>query len=294
MAEKNKYRFKGHESFILREGWLNKGLFEIEKNAKVFSENYGADELGVGPNMAKSIRYWMRVANLTKENVKEGVVLTELGKTIFENDLYLEDIFSLWVIHTNIVQNFKLATSWNVFFNLIDVTTFKRDELFTMMRDDIIMLTGDTKLPERSIKDDCAAIIQMYSDSKDSSPDPEDKKRSPFATLGLLREIDNNLYEKCQPAIDQIDPLVILYMIGDTLQEEKAIPIDNIANAENMPGKVLNLNRVAINDYLDRLQNKGYIIVNRTAGLDVIYPDRNLAGLSVLKDHYKGAGTYET
>lgn len=292
--DKKDYRLKGHESFVIREGWLTKGMKAVHDDSKVFSINSGADALGVGTNMAKSIRYWMRVANLTKENVKEGVVLTELGKTIFENDPYLEDIFSLWVIHTNIVQNFKLATSWNVFFNLIDVTTFKRDELFTMMRDDIIMLTGDTKLPERSIKDDCAAIIQMYSDSKDSSPDPEDKKRSPFATLGLLREIDNNLYEKCQPAIDQIDPLVILYMIGDTLQEEKAIPIDNIANAENMPGKVLNLNRVAINDYLDRLQNKGYIIVNRTAGLDVIYPDRNLAGLSVLKDHYKGAGTYET
>ena len=292
--DKKDYRLKGHESFVIREGWLTKGMKAVHDDSKVFSINSGADALGVGTNMAKSIRYWMRVANLTKENVKEGVVLTELGKTIFENDPYLEDIFSLWVIHTNIVQNFKLATSWNAFFNLIDVTTFKRDELFTMMRDDIIMLTGDTKLPERSIKDDCAAIIQMYSDSKDSSPDPEDKKRSPFATLGLLREIDNNLYEKCQPAIDQIDPLVILYMIGDTLQEEKAIPIDNIANAENMPGKVLNLNRVAINDYLDRLQNKGYIIVNRTAGLDVIYPDRNLAGLSVLKDHYKGAGTYET
>lgn len=292
--DKKDYRLKGHESFVIREGWLTKGMKAVHDDSKVFSINSGADALGVGTNMAKSIRYWMRVANLTKENVKEGVVLTELGKTIFENDLYLEDIFSLWVIHTNIVQNFKLATSWNVFFNLIDVTTFKRDELFTMMRDDIIMLTGDTKLPERSIKDDCAAIIQMYSDSKDSSPDPEDKKRSPFAALGLLREIDNNLYEKCQPAIDQIDPLVILYMIGDTLQEEKAIPIDNIANAENMPGKVLNLNRVAINDYLDRLQNKGYIIVNRTAGLDVIYPDRNLAGVSVLKDHYKGAGTYET
>ena len=65
MTEKNKYRFKGHESFILREGWLNKGLFEIEKDAKVFSENYGADELGVGPNMAKSIRYWLKTMNLT-------------------------------------------------------------------------------------------------------------------------------------------------------------------------------------------------------------------------------------
>ena len=199
--DKKDYRLKGHESFVIREGWLTKGMKAVHDDSKVFSINSGADALGVGTNMAKSIRYWMRVANLTKENVKEGVVLTELGKTIFENDLYLEDIFSLWVIHTNIVQNFKLATSWNVFFNLIDVTTFKRDELFTMMRDDIIMLTGDTKLPERSIKDDCAAIIQMYSDSKDSSPDPEDKKRSPFAALGLLREIDNNVYEKCQPAI---------------------------------------------------------------------------------------------
>ena len=39
---KNKYRFKGHESFILREGWLNKGLYEVDRNPKVFSENYGA------------------------------------------------------------------------------------------------------------------------------------------------------------------------------------------------------------------------------------------------------------
>ena len=28
---KNKYRFKGHESFILREGWLNKGLYEVDR-----------------------------------------------------------------------------------------------------------------------------------------------------------------------------------------------------------------------------------------------------------------------
>ena len=31
---KNKYRFKGHESFILREGWLNKGLYEVDRNPK--------------------------------------------------------------------------------------------------------------------------------------------------------------------------------------------------------------------------------------------------------------------
>ena len=94
MTEKNKYRFKGHESFILREGWLNKGLFEIEKDAKVFSENYGADELGVGPNMAKSIRYWLKTMNLTEDKPKEGTKLTELGRIILTGDPYLEDIFT--------------------------------------------------------------------------------------------------------------------------------------------------------------------------------------------------------
>lgn len=104
MTEKNKYRFKGHESFILREGWLNKGLFEIEKNAKVFSENYGADELGVGPNMAKSIRYWLKTMNLTEDKPKEGTKLTELGRIILTGDPYLEDIFTIWLLHCQIVK----------------------------------------------------------------------------------------------------------------------------------------------------------------------------------------------
>jgi hypothetical protein len=291
---KGDYRLKGHESFIIREGWLIKGMRAVHDDSRLFFVNSGADALGVGTNMAKSIRYWMRASNLTRESMKDGVVLSGLGKTIFENDPYLEDIFSLWIIHTNIVCNFKLATSWNVFFNRIDVTTFRRDELISMMTDHLISIIGDSNLPERSIRDDCAAILQMYSDGRDSGNDPEDKKRSPFSALGLLHEIDNSTYEKSQPAIDQIDPLVILYMIGDALEREKAIPIDNIATAENMPGKVLTLNRVAINDYLDRLQNKGYIIVNRTAGLDVVYPDRLLTGLYVLNEHYKEAGIYET
>ena len=63
---KNKYRFKGHESFILREGWLNKGLYEVDRNPKVFSENYGADALGVGPNMAKAIHFTAGVSPIGK------------------------------------------------------------------------------------------------------------------------------------------------------------------------------------------------------------------------------------
>ena len=62
-----KYRLKGHESFILREGWITKALFAIDRDPLLFTVSAGADALGVGTNMAKSIRYWMRTAGLTDE-----------------------------------------------------------------------------------------------------------------------------------------------------------------------------------------------------------------------------------
>ena len=131
-----RYRIKGHESFILRDGWLTKGLRAVESDNLVFSKNAGADVLGVGTNMAKSIRYWLRASRLTDEQGgKTGVALSALGKIILDNDPYFEDPFSLWIVHVNIVRNASLATSWNVVFNDIDVSSFKRDELTSLMKD---------------------------------------------------------------------------------------------------------------------------------------------------------------
>mgnify|MGYP000842795316 FL=1 len=212
--DKKDYRLKGHESFTLREGWLTKGLNAVHENPTVFSENSGADALGVGTNMAKSIRYWLRTAELTEEHQREGVTLTEYGDLIFRKDPYFEDIFSLWVIHANISRNFKLATSWNIFFNNIDVTSFKREELISMMTENIINITGDTTPPERSITDDCAAILQMYTENGDAASDPEEKRTSPFSALGFLNKVDSNTFEKQHPAMDSIDPSLILYVIA--------------------------------------------------------------------------------
>lgn len=284
---KHDYRLKGHETFILREGWLTKGLQAVHDDAKVFSQNNGADALGVGTNMAKSIRYWMRAAGLTTESQKFGVALTELGEVLYRYDLYMEDIFSLWLIHVNLAQNVKLATSWSLFFNQIDVTTFKRDELFLMMKEQFVAMTQEQNPSESSLKADCTAILQMYADSREESHDPEDKRKSPFALLGLLSEVQNNLYEKKQPARDKIDPLLILYIISERLEQEIMIGIDEIVDAADMPGKILNLNRVAVNDYLDRLKNDGYLIVNRTAGLDLICPYHLISPIEAIKEHYE-------
>lgn len=65
-------KLKGHETFALRDGWLNKGLAKVDANPKVFSENHGADALGVGSNMAKAIRYWLKPESLWKNHIKRG------------------------------------------------------------------------------------------------------------------------------------------------------------------------------------------------------------------------------
>ena len=73
-------KLKGHETFAIREGWLSKGLIEVDKNEKVFSKNFGADTLGVGSNMAKAIRYWLKAGDFTKETGKVRFRLLKLEK----------------------------------------------------------------------------------------------------------------------------------------------------------------------------------------------------------------------
>lgn len=287
---KRKYRLKGHESFILRDGWLTKGIQAVEKDNGVFSKNSGADALGVGTNMAKAIRYWMRTAGVTRDVPQKGVQLTEIGKTIAKYDPYIEDPFTLWILHCKIAGNFEQATAWNVFFNKMDLTSaFTRDDMFKMEQELILEETGEEEVSERSLRDDCTAILSMYSEKGDQGDDPEDKRISPFEELGLISRVAKGKYVKTRPIMNKLDPLVFLFLIMEELNANGSMQIDYTTDGYNMPGKLLNLNRIIVNDFLDTLQMKKFIIVNRTAGLDIIYPDQSkeLTPVDLLTMHYE-------
>ena len=160
--------------------------------------------------------------------------------------------------------------------------------LLDMMKSLIIEYTGDSDPSDRSIKDDCAAILSMYSRTGGVGDDPEEKRNSPFEELGLISHIGNK-YMRKRPMIDKIDPLVILFLILERLNEEKSMQIDSLTEDANMPGRILNLNRIAVNDFLDTLQNRGYITVNRTAGLDIIYPKKciNMTRKDLTEEYFK-------
>jgi len=282
VAQKKKIRLKGHETFILREGWLTKGLLEVAENSKVFSENYGADALGVGSNMAKAIRYWLRESGLIVEPPKMGALLTDLGKVILDKDAYFEDDFSLWLIHCNLVMNAEKVTSWYAFFNLLESEEFTREELERELTDKILLYSA-----ERSVKDDCNAILSMYFRENEKDYDPEEKRVSPFAHLGLVRK-NLNRYKKVMPNLNTVSMDVILYVLAKYIERtgEKNISIDDLVNGENLPGKVLNLNRTVLNKYLDELADENCLTVNRTAGLDMVYLD-DISSYDVVARHYE-------
>lgn len=281
-----KIRLKGHETFILREGWLAKGIRVVADNPKVFSEYSGADALGVGTNMAKAIRYWLKVSGLTEEN-KNGVELSGLGRIVMAHDSYFEDRFTLWILHACIACNSELATSWYVFFNMIGYEEYTREELLYTLNRELCVYSGQNELSESSVAADVTAVINMYSRDKSSDYDPEEKKLSPFAELGLLKR-DNKSVRKQTPAAENALEYAVLYLISRYFEIYKtdSVAIDKLLHGEELPGHIFNLNRVELNFYLDKLAANEYIVVNRTAGLDMVYSIKSMNSQEVVKMYY--------
>ena len=62
-------KFKAHQSFAVRKGWLGKGLRTIanpDNAALLMPSNSKAamDELGLGSNQVVALRYWMQTLGL--------------------------------------------------------------------------------------------------------------------------------------------------------------------------------------------------------------------------------------
>ena len=80
MAEgKVLYRISGHEKFALREGWISKGILAIENNPRIFLQSDAPETLGVGSNMVKSMRYWLKAFDLIEERAGIGADLKPLA-----------------------------------------------------------------------------------------------------------------------------------------------------------------------------------------------------------------------
>jgi hypothetical protein len=288
-----KYKIKGNESFSIREGWLAKGLMALEENKYVFSEETAMDHLGVGSKMVKSIKYWLLASHLVEEkrekNAKHSLVPSkDFGEVVKKYDPYFEDVFTLWIIHYYISSDIEFNTVWNLFFNRFNVTDFTKVSMVDKVVDECNKLYNKGNSLYNSIDSDCGVLLKMYTASEETITDPEENLISPFSELGLIsRGSERSSYMKVRPLYSKLDRLAVLYIMIANLPDDKiSVDIDTLLSQDNNVGKVLNLDRNMINEYLDRLRQEGFIELNRTAGLDMVYINKKLSLAEILELYY--------
>lgn len=284
-TNKVKLRLQGHEKFALREGWINKGLIIIPENPGIFLQQDAPDVFGIGSNMVKSLRYWMRALGLIVNGGSDGVKLSPMGELIAKYDPYIENPYTLWLMHSYIAKNKEEATSWYMYFNYCDANDLEKSEIYTILLRRIAQYTAGQKFSEKSLSSDIDVLLNMYSKSKLKS-DPEDKNNSPFSQLALIKNVDGR-YTKNHPDRRIFSEFVVLYELENMMKGHDGLSIDDVVNGENGLAKIYNLTSVMANEYFDRLDAAGYIRVVRTAGLDMIYPVRMHGALKTIEEYYK-------
>ena len=280
--EKVKLRLQGHEKFALREGWLNKGLAILGETPDVFLRKDAPDIFGIGSNMVKSLRYWMRTLGLTNSN---GSALTDLAKIILQYDPYFEKSFTWWILHSNIARNKEEATTWYLYFNYCDADDLDKDEICAILYRELLKYAKGQKFSDKSLYNDIDVLLNMYGRVKDKT-DPEDKSVSPFVQLGLVKNL-NGKYVKCHPERKDFSEMTVLYELAIIMKERDNVSIEDVIESENGLRKIYNLTPVMANDYLDKMDAAGYLRLDRTAGLDMVYSVKKLSPAKIAIDYYQ-------
>lgn len=279
----SKVKMKRHESFSIREGWLAKGLVAVKEDSKVFSASDATDVLGIGTNMVKSLKYWMTATCLIKEENKK-MVLTELGNLIGKYDPYLEDIFSWWLIHLNLILNLDDSYVYNLFFNKCTMKAFSKREVFEHISNNL--RNNKLEFNENILQDEVNMIIKTYS-IDEKVDNPENNFICPLSELNLIKKVDVNTYERMKPEYRNLNYLIIYYLLIKLSEDKDYISIDELLKMDNSPAKLLNLDKNLINEYLDEMKRNNLIIVNRTAGLNMIYFNKKLSFEEIMKEHFE-------
>ena len=279
-----KLKLKRHESFSIREGWLAKGIKNVKEYGNVFALQNATDILGIGTNMVKSLKYWMTATKLIEEKNRE-IMLSDFGSIINEYDPYLEDIFSWWLIHINMITNIDDAYIYNLFFNKCNIKTFTKRELYEKLY--ALLINEKLTFNENILQDEVNMIIKTYT-IDEKIDNPENNFICPLSELNLLKKVDRDTYEKNRPEIRNLPFWVVYYIICLLLDDRDNISIDELLKEENSPAKLLNMDKNLINEYLDEMKKNDLIIINRTAGLNMVYLKKKLSLNEIAEEYFKG------
>lgn len=286
-------KFRAHETFFIRKGWLSKGMKHVLRKPNVFvdKEENPMDVLGIGSNMVKSLRYWLQAVGLTQEprTGRRDQTLTPLGNVIYAHDRFIEEMGTLHLLHYKLATNKEDATAWYFFFNKFIATEFTREDFINSLQSYILMSGESISVASRSLSEDFACIINTYVPRYKTNPSkvsPENNIDCPLGEIGLIDILAKKTFKKSIPSANTFDPWIVLAIISDRANGRNQIGLNELLTAEGNIGRIFNLDSITMIEVLRRVEKLGALKIIRTAGLDVVHLLQDYTFLDCVENYY--------
>lgn len=289
-------KFRAHETFFIRKGWLSKGMKHVVAKPDIFvdkNEN-PTDILGIGANMVKALRYWLLVVGLTSESKrgKRVQLLTPLGEQIYKYDRYMEELGTLHLLQYELATKKEEAAAWYFFFNKFSMSEFTKEDFVQAIQNYIMMSEGESPVAIRSLSEDFTCIINTYLPRYKSNPEkvsPENNIDCPFGELGLVDILnrEKKTYKKSIPAVKSLNPWVMFAVIMAQADGRDEIGLNELLTKPGNIGKVFNLDSITMLDVLHEIEKLGRVKIVRTAGLDVIHINEQMTFEESVEKYYE-------
>lgn len=284
-------KFRGHQSFHLKESWLHKGLQHSSKNSKLFfSSDKAMAELGVGKNMVDAIRYWLKATKLTEEN-KDGVFLTELAELFLNKDPYFELDGTLFLVQYLVATNKTTATTWYWFFNYFSAQTFDTESLTNSFHS-YIQLKTEKVVQSDTLEKDLQCLLKMYTSVEyNGKQNPETENPSIFSKYNWLKKQKDGKYMRNKINVHDFNLNIFCYLLyifwKNDLNKPESIGLKDITEKICSPGKVFQFSLEEGSELIDRAsKNTNYLNYSRSGGYFIIHlKEKNIK--NALHNYYK-------
>jgi len=290
-----KLSFSGHETFPFRYTWLPKGVQNVIRYPELFSRDDAIVILGVGKNMVQSIRYWCESLDLVSSPSRGEYKATELGEKIFSDDgwdPFLEHPATLWLMHWKLASKLEKGTTWFLAFTRWGAPNFTKEQLGNWI---IGLIEGNAsaRATRNSLKRDIDVFVRTYVQSRKKSKFLEDSFDCPLVELGLISEIETDIFEFTKGIRESLADEVFLYALNEYWQinspEQNSIGFETIQHGPGSLGRVFGLTENAMYERLSRLPSWAGIHLDTTAGMRNIFRKSNepLDSIEILTQYYE-------
>ncbi|RMD77419.1 MAG: DUF4007 family protein [Chloroflexi bacterium] len=259
--------FSGHETFTLRSNWLKKAFDLLQDIPDLFRRDDAFVLLGVGKNMAQSIRFWGRATRLFERTETGDMRATALGAALLADngwDPFLVTAAGRWLLHYQIVSNRDSAFTWYYTFNLLKRGDFTVKSLRANIVDFISQKINNIPSENTLNRDiDCMVRCYVRAPARSHAHLLEEVLHCPLLDLNLIQALPDQsgyrLASGAQP--DLPDALVALAAFEQARWHQRAtLSFNDLAYGERSPGRIFRLDE-------DSLLSRLFLFEEVTGGI---------------------------